>query len=454
MFVFNDFRHDARVLKEARSLSGAGYSVRVFALHKPGLPEREAIEGFEVERIALNPWHLRLIRRLSAGRPPAPKSPSRSTDSTKPVTNTIARAWARFPGWMGPLRQTVRARLRPAVVGAARRVLMPWHRSFSYLDFYRRVHARLRNDAFEVLHCHDLNTLPVVLGLGRGRAVVYDSHELYVDRNRIPPRSWLGRRLTRWIEKRLLSHVDLVITVNESIAEILARRYRIPTPTVVMNAPVVDSRSPADPIVSTLDLRTICGIPAERPLLLYTGGITFHRGLDRVIESLGELPQCHFVLMGPGRPNMIEQLTQIADRHGVGERVHFVDPVPSDQVAAVAASADIGIAPIENACLSYYLCSPNKLFEYLHAGLPVAASAFPELMQVLETHDCGMTFDPSEPSSITACVRDLLSDRPRLQQMAANAARAAERFNWEKEAGRLLEAYGRLRVSPSPGTPA
>lgn len=442
MLVFNDFRHDARVLKQARTLSRHGYTVRVVALHKTDLPEQETIDGFEVQRIALDPWHLRALRRLGRGRGRvATGAASTRSPSSIPGAARLARARSKLTARLN----RVVGRMRRVAVAGSRRLLMPWHRSFSYLDFYRRAEELLRDDAFDVLHCHDLNTLPASRRLGRGRIVVYDSHELWVDRNRVPPRSWLGRRLTTWIEGRLLARVDHVFTVNDSIAEILSERYRIQTPTVVMNTPVAGATPPA----STIDLRSICGIPPEQSLLLYTGGITFHRGLKNVIASLAELPECHFALMGPGRPDMIEELKEVATGFGVDDRVHFVEPVPSDQVAAAAASADVGIAAIENACLSYYLCSPNKLFEYLHAGLPVAASRFPELERVLETHDCGMTFEPSDPSSIARCVRDLLDDRARLREMAANAARAAGHFTWEKESAKLLDAYRRLSPAPA-----
>ena len=79
----------------------------------------------------------------------------------------------------------------------------------------------------------------------------------------------------------------------------------------------------------------------------------------------------------------------------------------------------------------------------------MAASRFPELERVLETYDCGMTFEPSDPSSIARCVRGLLDDRARLRKMAANAAGAAEHFTWEKESAKLLDAYRRLSPAPA-----
>jgi glycosyltransferase involved in cell wall biosynthesis len=430
MLVFNDFRNDSRVLKEARSLARAGYRVQVFALRKPDLPERELQHGFEVIRVEVDPWHLRLLRRL------------RTPGSSRPPEAPRARGGRLAAPRMRRFRRSLHDLLKP--------LLMPWHRSLCYLDYWGRVQRRLRDEPIRIFHAHDLNTLPVAWWLGRrrGRRLLYDSHELYVDRNRIPPRSRFGKRFTRWIEGMLIRRVDAVVTVNESIARVLAERYRIARPAVVMNAP--DARQAAS-LAAVPDLRALCGVPADRTLLLYAGSLTFHRGLDKLIAALPLLPGCHLALMGPGAPAMLDELAGEAARHGVEGRVSFVPPVPSDQVSLVAAAADLGVAPIENVCSSYYLCSPNKLFEYLHAGLPVAASDFPELRRILDEHRCGRTFDPSDPSEIAACISRMLADPGGLARMRERAQRAAARYDWAIEEAKLLDEYRRLRRQPVRG---
>ena len=105
------------------------------------------------------------------------------------------------------------------------------------------------------------------------------------------------------------------------------------------------------------------------------------------------------------------------------------------------ASADIGVAPIENVCLSYYLCSPNKLFEYLLAGLPVVTSDFPELKRVVEQFQVGGYFDPSSPEQIASAVEMVLNDSTMSEKLVAAKQRILADYCWENESVKLLEAY-------------
>lgn len=101
----------------------------------------------------------------------------------------------------------------------------------------------------------------------------------------------------------------------------------------------------------------------------------------------------------------------------------------------------MGVAPIKNAGLSYYYCSPNKVFECIAAGLPVAASNFPDLKQIVEGHKLGVTLDPASPRDIARAIDYVLSDKDRYEEMRRNALEAAKIFNWENESRKLLALY-------------
>jgi len=271
--------------------------------------------------------------------------------------------------------------------------------------------------------------------------LVYDSHELYVERNAAKPLSRIENYLTSKIEAFLARRCDTVITVNASIAQELAHRYGIRLPHVLMNTPSLVKRSLRGQECS---LRGRLKIPNEYTLLLYSGSITFGRGLPQVIESLRYLPSCHFVLMGFGSRDYLRHLKEVAAKDHVTSRVSFFGPVPSEEVTAVAATADLGIAPIENTCLSYYYCSPNKVFEYIAAGLPVVGSHFPELQRVIEGYKLGVTFNPEDPQDIARAINEVLEDRGKYEEMRQNALKAAKIFNWENESKKLLTIYQSL----------
>jgi glycosyltransferase involved in cell wall biosynthesis len=178
--------------------------------------------------------------------------------------------------------------------------------------------------------------------------------------------------------------------------------------------------------------------------LIYTGSITFNRGLENLVRSLKFLPNMYLVMMGYGKNDFKKKLLAIANENNVSDRFSFFGPVPSDEVTAYTQEADLGIAPIINACLSYYYCAPNKIFEYLLGGIPVVASNFPEMEKIVKENNIGTTFNPEKPESIAKAVKEVFSDDERYKQMKTNTKIAAEKYNWENEEKKLLNIYKNL----------
>ncbi|MDX1455250.1 MAG: glycosyltransferase [Gammaproteobacteria bacterium] len=322
--------------------------------------------------------------------------------------------------------------------------LMPFHRQFCFLDFYARSVDALANERFDVYQAHDLNTMPVAWHLARkfDKPLVYDSHEYYLERNMQHRYSWLGKWLRQRMERRFVRAAAANITVNESIAKALGRQYGVDDFHVIMNTPSGKRFENSDQV----KLKEALGIDEGQTVVLYLGAITFNRGLKQAISSMKLLDECHLVLMGPGQPAFLDELKRWAADEGVESKVHFFGPVPSEEVTAYAASADIGIAPIENACLSYYYCSPNKVFEYILSGLPIVASDFPELKKIVSSYDVGLLFDPESPESIARAIDKVRTDHQFQANVINNMDAAARAFNWESEGRKLLDIYEALET--------
>jgi len=269
-----------------------------------------------------------------------------------------------------------------------------------------------------------------------GGKLVYDSHELYVERNRPKKQSQLAKFLLTKTESLLVKSADHVITVSESIGHELKKRYPIRRLSVILNVP-------SHHVVRyALSLRDELRIPEANKIVLYVGNITINRGLEELIQSIVYLNHCVVVIMGgASKPAYSEELRQLAREIGVEDKVYYFGPVPQLDVIAYTSSADVGAAPIKNACLSYYYCAPNKLFECIAAGLPVVGSNFPELSKVIKGYNLGSTFNPDEPKDIAAAIDYVLSDKNRYQEMKRNALRAAKVLNWKNESKKLLEIY-------------
>ena len=149
-----------------------------------------------------------------------------------------------------------------------------------------------------------------------------------------------------------------------------------------------------------------------------------------------------FVLLGDGPCEAA--LRQQAEDLGLAARVRFIPRVPFDQLHAYTCSADVGLCLIKGTGRSFYHSLPNKLFEYMMAGLPVVASDFPEMQRVVAETGCGITVPPTDKGAVQQAIAGLLGDADRLARCRRASLTAAERYNWEAEAPRLLEAYQTL----------
>jgi len=319
-----------------------------------------------------------------------------------------------------------------------RNFLMIFHKPLSFLDYYQRSLKIVRQEPADIYHAHDLNTLPVAYWAKRltGGKIVYDSHELYTE---ISTLSRLERRIFRCCESYLIHQVDKVITVNQSIASELSKRYKISLPEVIMNCPVINNQK-GSPCENLLLKRL--GFGKAVPLILYQGGYAPNRGLQNLILSAHYLNEGVIVLMGWGR--LEQELKNLVKAENLNDKVMFLDPVPQEELLIHTQCATLGVIPYQFVGLNNYYTTPNKLFEYIAAGLPVVASNFPELKRIVEGYNLGKTFDPEDPKDIAAAINDVLSDKARYEEMRKNALEAAKVFNWENESKKLLTIYRNL----------
>jgi len=407
MLVYNRCTSDARVLKEAGTLTRAGHRVRIFAVLDRTTAPAENRDGFRIVRIDRNPLHYRLLRAMKIG-------------------VGVARRRLPFAFVLAPLAP---------LLAVLRRALLVPHKPLMFFDYYWRTYRQVRADPPDALHAHDLNTLPVAAALARRLRLplTYDAHELYPEISTLSAReaaTW------RFLERRLVGRADHVVTVCDSIAEELVRRCGVARPTVLLNCPLGGSANGGPPSRRTKRGETRTG----EPVILYQGGFAPHRGLETLVRSARELEQGTVVLMGWG--GLEEELRTLIAREGLGDRVEIVDPVPPGEVVVEAARASVGVIPYEPVGLNNTYTTPNKLFDYMAAGLPVAASRLPELTRFVADREMGLTFTPGDASSLADALNEILADPERYKRMRERAQEAGRRYTWEQESGKLLALYG------------
>ena len=459
MYVANDASRDTRVLREADTLAAAGHDVVLVARLAAGveLPhEEQRPSGARLIRIphdgdpvarwrnvqqrAGYPWRARgaIVRGLLRDWQSGPAGWSRA--GAKVVAMLVALPWFAYRllayGLAGDRAPGMRRRGQLDYIMTWRRSVYPWAHAA----------ARIAPDA-DVHHGHDVDGLVAAVAAANGTPalVVYDSHELYPESGRHARQGRFARWWLRSLERRLARRAVALVTVNRALEDTLRKKLGLTRSIVVHNAP--PRWTPPEPVPDLL--RERLGLAPEARIALYHGRLAEVRGPRQLVAAVLRpgMDDIHLVFLGYGP--LRDELAENAAEPGSGGRIHLLDAVPPDELAAWVASADVGVMPNQPVTANERLSTPNKLFESMAVGLPVVSSDFPERRRIiLEDPDgpLGAVCDPSSPTAIAAAIRSIVdlpvAERSALRSRILRAAH--ERWNWETESARLVALYEEL----------
>lgn len=298
-----------------------------------------------------------------------------------------------------------------------------------YAEFNVRLFFALLFRRAHVLVANDLDTLLPNFLVARltGRKLVYDTHEFYTEVPELVGRSrvravWLA--IERWIFPKLRT----VITVNDSIADAYHARYGN-TVHVVRNIPMRRALAPPPS-------RAELGLPMDRRILILQGaGINIHRGAEEAVLAMQGLPECLLLIIGSGDAWPV--LERLVKGHRLEDRVRLLGRMPYERMMDHTRNADLGLTLDKDTNLNYRFSLPNKLFDYLHAGIPVLATDLPEVARIVRRYDAGVVLPQAGPAAIQAAVRALFADPERERALRGNATFAARALDGEAEMATL-----------------
>lgn len=497
MLVANDVATDTRVKKEALALAQAGLRVTVMGSASDSTPSRSWLGDVEIVRVPVDfairdaakrraeaqaPFVLldprtegrvvaRVARRQRAIKARSDLSLARHRAATgtglvgalskvtfkagvaERVAERVAlravRQAARLQGGAARRLQRRAAAKAASRGGAAQPTVIGWREQHpQILDYEVAFGPVLDSLAPDVIHAHDMHVVGIAAhararakAAGRDVPWVYDAHEY------VPGLSQYGGRtaevIAGWasLEEEFIRDAARVITVSPAIADALRERYGLAhQPVVVLNIPTVDP--PGATRVETL--REVCGLAPDVPLLSYSGGMTRARGVHTAIEAMLKLPEAHLGLVCVPHNDtwFVRQLREQVEGLGLGERVHFENPVGPGQVVDYLRGIDVGLIP-GLSYPSHEMSLPNKLFEYLHAGVPVVSSELSSLREFLDETGAGVTFPAEDVDALVAAVHVVLAEHDRFAA-AASDPQMLRRYSWSEQARELRRLYGEL----------
>ena len=317
----------------------------------------------------------------------------------------------------------------------------PFIQIIKYLEFFIRALFVIKKLKPDICHGHDPDGLLIgyFAKFFLKSKLIYDSHELWSDSIHLKSDKKILYKIGRKIEKILIKYAEVVIAVNKSILDVIRKENNIKSTAVIRNIPY------AIECVTQFTKKEI-GFSDCDYNIIYIGNIERGRGIEVMINSMERVHNnIGLVLMGKDSAFKIE-MEKLSKSKKLDSRIRFIDSVHPNQILSVCKLADVGIAPIQNLCKSQYLSLPNKIFEYIHAELPVLVSDFPEMKNIVENYSVGEVFNVNDPSSLIEVINNYFDNPDQIIKYEQNSLQASKELNWDNEEKQLFNLYNKLQI--------
>lgn len=302
-----------------------------------------------------------------------------------------------------------------------------------YAEFNIRLFLYLLFHRSDLLVSNDLDTLLATYLSRRikGNDLVYDSHEYYTETPELVSRPKV-QQIWEGIEKRIFPKLKDVITVNRSIAQMYEKKYGLSLH-VVRNIPPLRN-------ITNLKNRAELGLPADKKIVLLQGaGINIQRGAEEAVEAMQYVDDAILLIIGGG--DVIDILKENVQQLQLQENVRFFPKQPFEKLYNYTVLADLGLSLDKDTNLNYRFSLPNKLFDYIHAGVPVLASPMVEIKKIILDHGVGDLIETHDPQHIAAKINEMLNNTEKRAIWKANIQKARHELCWQNEEKNLIRVY-------------
>jgi len=296
-----------------------------------------------------------------------------------------------------------------------------------YAEFNIRLFIFLLFTKKNLLFSNDLDTLlpNYLLSLLQQKTLVFDSHELFSE---IPELVTKPRIKNFWLylEKKLIPKLKNVITVSNSIKNHYLNLYGV-SATVVRNIPKIQKIEPKEFDVNT----------DEKKIILYQGAVNIGRGIELMIDTMPLLDKYLFIVIGDG--DILKELKEKVKLQNLNNKVKFLGKKSPEELKKLTLSASIGMSLEEDLGLNYRYALPNKVFDYLHANIPVIIADLPEMRALIEKYSIGEILTERSPEVLAKIIKQMTT-----KSYKKELAMAKEKLNWSKEKKKLTSIFFKL----------
>ena len=307
-----------------------------------------------------------------------------------------------------------------------------------YAEFNIALANYLRSQEVDVVWANDSDTLPGCwLAARRQRArLVMDAHELFPELPEVIHRP-LIRLAWKAINRLFMPQCDALLTVCNSFADYYKQHLGVEM-TVVRNVQAESGKWKAESDAAAPGLLSTFHFPLSTHILLYQGAVNVGRGVDWAIDALEWLPDCCLVVAGGG--DLIEEMKTYAAAKSWADRIVFLGRLPHEELDRLTPQADVGLLMLEDMGLSYHLTLPNRVGDFVAAGVPLVVSDMPETVAVVRQYDIGEVIDGTGAKPLAEAVKRLLARWSMLDtaEREARFAPAQKDLNWDNEKQKLI----------------
>jgi glycosyltransferase involved in cell wall biosynthesis len=266
-----------------------------------------------------------------------------------------------------------------------------------YAEYNIRLFLYLMSTNVDLIFANDLDTLPAAYFAAklRKKKLIFDTHELFSEVPELVDRP-MTKLFWKKTEDYILPKLSHALTVCQSIATHYNREYK-KNMKVVRNAPNYTVR----------DLTKKISFPGKK-IIIYQGALNVGRGLEWVLDAMPLIENAMLVIIGDG--DIKQKLESQAKALKIENKTQFLGKISAEKLHEYTSSADIGLCLLENKGLNYFYALPNRIFDYIHAGVPVLATRFPEITAIVETYNTGTLIDHYEPQYLAKTINDMLAN--------------------------------------------